>query len=215
MGIVTDEGLNMAGKYNGLSPRMAKDYPYIVETLDFSHLYSNIFKKSLKGFPEDILGIITGISKHFAYSTQKRAQLKELQIKAGRPPLGVLHYVETRWLSMGESLERILEIWTDLKTYFEDYGSQKEKKFFSKSNEAYLRVLYSLTYKLNACNLFFQRDNIFYDSVMEKIQASFVIFANVIRTMDSRNLKVDSHLAIPFELMTNKDVLDGKLLPEI
>ncbi len=50
---------------------------------------------------------------------------------------------------------------------------------------------------------------------MEKFQASFFIFANMIRTMDSRNLKVDSHLAIPFELMTNKDVLDGKLLPEI
>lgn len=215
MGLVTDEGPNMAGKYSGLSARMVKDYPYIVEALDFSHLYNNIFKKSLKGFPDDVIDIITGISKHFAYSTQKRAQLKELQTKAGTPHLGVLHYIETRWLSMGDSLERILEIWNDLQAYFEEFGSQKEKNFFSEKNQTYLKVLYSLTYKLNACNQYFQRDNIFYDSVVEKIQSSFVIFVNMIVKSDSRNQKCESHLALPFEKMSNKDIKAGKFHLEI
>jgi len=215
MGIVTDEGPNMAGKYSGVSARLCKDYPYAINALDLSHLYHTIFKKSLKGFPDKVLDIINGISKHFAYSTQRKALLKKMQISRGSQQLGVLHYVETRWLSMEQSLERILEIWDILASYFEKYGTQKEKLYFIPENQVYLHILYSLAYKLNACNLFFQKDNLFYDGVVEKIKSSFVIFANMVLSPETRSLKFEAQLALPFEKMTNKDFVEGKFHLEI
>ena len=44
-------------------------------------------------------------------------------------------YAETRWLSLGQSLQRILRIWPSLKQYTQIYIPKKEKEGFKKAEE--------------------------------------------------------------------------------
>ena len=43
MGIVSDEGPNMAAKYKGACLRLQEMFPYIVVVQDLSHIYNKIF----------------------------------------------------------------------------------------------------------------------------------------------------------------------------
>lgn len=89
----------------------------------------------------NILNFITQICSHFEYSPQRKAALKKFQeaknMKIGLP----LSYVETRWSSLGNAMERILLLWDSLSGYFEKlckldddylglYNSFKNKQFF-------------------------------------------------------------------------------------
>jgi len=71
MGICANQGSNMMGDEKGLCFRLKKQFPYIVVVKDFSHVYNTIFKKGLKAVPDKIVNIVTGICKHFSYSTKE------------------------------------------------------------------------------------------------------------------------------------------------
>jgi len=51
MGICTDEGPNMITKDKGIIGKLLRDYPYIINMPDPSHIYNTIFKKALKAIP--------------------------------------------------------------------------------------------------------------------------------------------------------------------
>ena len=202
MGISTDGGSNLAGPELGIQGRLAIEYPHMVFMRDFSHLYNNIFRKALKAFPENITKIITNICSHFEHSNQREALLKAIQVKQGASPLGILSLVPTRWLSMGLSLERILLLWDHLNVYFKDHGTNKERCFFTDENYTFLKVLSYLIEKLNSYNLYFQKENLFYDGVFGKIREGFVVFANMVVKKELKSLKFADHYSHPFEDLT-------------
>jgi len=209
MGICSDEGPNMMGKDKGCCFRLKNLLPHIVIVKDFSHLFNNILKKALKAFPESVLNIITGISTHFNYSSQRRACLEEIQIENNLPQLTVLNFVLTRWLSMRETVKRILDIWKSLILYFSQHGSKKEKDYCTPSNEVYLRILYILLDQINGYNVYFQEDNIFYNDIIEKIQECFVLFYNMLVPEEEKNLAFEDLYRQPFENLKDKEISRG------
>jgi len=200
----------MVGPNAGLCSRLKQKLPHIVTVKDFSHLYHTIFKKALKAFPQPIIAMIRDISSHFSYITQKSALLEEIQPTNNFQKLRVLSFVETRWLSMRETVNRILEIWPSLKVYFDKHGDKTQKTYFTLENETYLRVLYVLINEINSYNVYFQRENLYYNDILEKIEESFIVLFNTIAISEKRNLDFDSLFKLPFEELKNKDILDSK-----
>ena len=199
LGIVTDEGGNMAGKYKGISSRLKDDYKYILATKDFSHLYNTVYKWAKKAFPKPVRHIIKSIASHFSHSTQKKAKFFEKQKEMELEPLAILHFIKTRWLSLRNCLKRILDRWEALKVYFVENAKQEELAYFTLKNEIFLRVFYLFTEKMNYYNEWFQKDHIYYAEIINKIKEGYVIFSNYILNAQNRSLLFDEIYKIPFD----------------
>ena len=181
MAVVTDQASSMIGPYKGLSTRIQENYPHVANFNDLSHIYNLICKYAVTVFPENIITGIKRINAHFKRSPQKKSILKRIQLSRGRSIfLNVISYTQVRWLSLVESVERIIDIWTDLKLYFDEFGDSEEKKFFSLQNEAYLRMLLILLDQLTFYNKIFQGTDLTYEKVLDSIQDSFRVFCNFI-----------------------------------
>lgn len=176
MGVASDQGSNVSSPNVGLAGRLQNEYPYTIHVSDFSHLYHLILKEAVSVFPKDVLNIISDLSSHFSRSPQRRAKFEAVQVKLGLESLQILRLVESRWLSLKETTERILKLWIPLKTYFEE-NKLEEAEIFTKKNELYLTVLLILTSKLNYYNLRFQATHIYYDEIMDLLDESFLVFA--------------------------------------
>lgn len=179
VGIVTDQGKNLAGEGEGLAGKLKANFPYAVSVNDLSHLYNLIFKASLNTFPNQIVNMVDSVSAYFNASPQRRAKLEEIQDGLHQKKLNVLHYCDTRWLSYRESLERLIKIWESLDAYFKKYITN-ESENFRIENQFYATVLLRLIDKLNFYNVKFQSANLHYDQIVELMEESFVVFAKLI-----------------------------------
>lgn len=74
--------------------------------------------------PEDVRSFISDINNYFN-SPQRKERLKAIQKEGGYRILMPLRYVKTRWLSLGDSLARIIEIWPSLQVYMNTYAREK------------------------------------------------------------------------------------------
>ena len=84
-------------------------------------------KHSLEHLPEEIKNFLTEIHTYFG-SPQRRERLKVIQDQHNLPIISLKHYAKTQWLSLGDSLERIVQIWDSLKLYFETIKELKVNK---------------------------------------------------------------------------------------
>ena len=75
--------------------------------------------------PRNLLNFVGKLHKHFK-SPQRKALLRRIQKENNENQLILKPYIKTRWLSLGDSLERIIEIWGSLVNYM---------AYFIKDNE--------------------------------------------------------------------------------
>ena len=127
VGIATDNGSNMTGVRKGVASRLKATYKHITTIKDICHTFNNIFTKALKAMPAHILKIVTDICSHFHYSTQRSSLLKEIMTEKNMKHLEILHMSKTRWLSVRNCVERLLDTWPALEDYFNLYGNKTEK----------------------------------------------------------------------------------------
>ena len=73
--------------------------------------FNLIVDDALSSFPAYIIQFIRRICS-FCNAGHRSARLKELQLRAGvREPLEIPNYVESRWESLLNCVERILKLW--------------------------------------------------------------------------------------------------------
>jgi len=142
LGVATDDGKNMTGKDLGAASRLKTTFPHIFTFKDISHIFDNALKKGLLAIPTNIKNLITDIITHFSHSTQKSSLLMQVLQEMGMKPLEILKLSKTRWLSWGNCIERILELWLGLKQYFTVHGNLTQKEYFREENELSVRVLF-------------------------------------------------------------------------
>ena len=213
MGIVSDDGANMTGVEKGVISRVKEICNHIVAMKDICHLLNNVFRKALEAIPEDILNIIKDISAHFRRSTQRNALLRQEILEKKLNILEILHLSQTRWLSMRDCIDRILELWPALDSYFQKHGMSTHQGYFTSENELFIRVLSILISHIVDLNEFFQKDDLFYNEVYEKLKHAYVTIANLIIKRTSKCMDFEKVFAIPFE---SKDIEDiGSLEPEV
>jgi len=190
IGICTDHGSNMisTGKDNvihntgkGLANRLLKDFKSIFIVHDYAHIFNLVIEEAVSEFPAEVLNIINGVCSHFSRSPQQKAKFNRFQRKiTNKPPLEVLRYVTTRWSSLKESLDRILELEKPLTLFFARYGSSSQKKYFTKENLLYLKMLSCLLGKLHFYNKFFQGEDLNSYEVIRTLKESLVLIGELV-----------------------------------
>lgn len=213
MGIVTDQASSMVGIEQGLATRLQEKFPYILACNDISHIFNLICKYCVKSYPNSIIEIIQDICSHFSYSCQRRARFKKIREDVDPEAFhDILRYTPVRWLSLSKCLNRIIDLWASLKAYFNKYGDESEKEYFSQENELYLRNLNDIIDFLAHYNIEFQKELKLYDSISEDLEESFLIFAKMVVVGDKKLLPFDEMIKIPFENTANSNTLTPLLL---
>jgi len=181
IGISTDGGSNLFGTGEGLAGQLIRNIKHMISAHDLSHIFNLICKKALNAFPSKVINIIKSISSHFKHSSIRRAKLKKIQRRMGKDTIyEVLSYTPLRWLSLSESLNRILLLWEPLRIYYNENGDEEEKEYFITKNEVFLRILAILLAELAHYNRGFQKTNIYYDEIFRNLNQSFLTYTDII-----------------------------------
>jgi hypothetical protein len=89
------------------------------------HVLHNCAKTALNTMSFDIENVVLNIFAHFANSATRRENLTECFEFCQAEFHQVLRHVPTRWLSLFKAVERLLQSWEPLKTYFLALGSDE------------------------------------------------------------------------------------------
>lgn len=189
MGVCSDGAGNMISKgqkkkkelQKGLTNRLSKTFPHIVTVHDYSHVFNLIIKKAIDKFPADIILMIHDICSHFTRSPQKKKKLRKIQRTLGeQKTLDIIRYVETRWFSLKDCVDRILKLKTPLEQYFNKHGTKKQKKYFDHQNILYLQLLSLLLGKLGYYTTFFQGEDIQNNEIINALRESLILIGDLI-----------------------------------
>ena len=78
-----------------------------------------------KKLPRAIEDFIRDIYSHFAHSAKRLSEYKKFQHFAETEPHKILKPAQTRWLSLEQCIQRVLEQWSALELYFEQAAEQE------------------------------------------------------------------------------------------
>ncbi len=110
----------LSGEINGLSPLLKSQTDHFFwDIIDPCHCLNLAAKHSFEALPPDILRFVTDVHVYFNYP-QRKHKLRTLQKEKGFEQLYLKQLNDTRWLSLGESLERMLRLWPAILAYFKD-----------------------------------------------------------------------------------------------
>ena len=173
VGVVHDHAKVLSGTKDGLMGIMMRDCQnYFFNLGDPCHALNLALSQSLESFSRDVTQFVDKIHAHFSSSPQRVAKLINLQKSENNKPLGLNKYVKSRWLSFGQSLLRLLEIWTPLRAYME----QNQKEY--KECNQFLDLLQNPSFKLQI---------IFLSGVVSKINKSNTVYQS--QCLEIQNLK--------------------------
>jgi len=117
VGITHDNASCLSSHKNGLYGLIKKKKTdYFFDLPDPCHGLNLVLQDSIKGLPNDLMKFVDKIHHYFQFP-QRKAKLALIQRKLGQEKLLLCRYVETRWLSLGLSLERLLQVWPGLIEY--------------------------------------------------------------------------------------------------
>ena len=165
IGTVHDRGSNLTGPEFGLIKHLKDDLQrYFFDLNDPCHGIHLAVEKALEDLPSDTMKFVNKIHSHFR-SPQRISFLSKIQQNENLKQLSLCHYVETRWLSLGLSLNRLIQIWPSLELYVTTAKpprlKNKDRKYLEeKINDKnfYLKILFlsHVLSKTNSLNIIFQ-----------------------------------------------------------
>ena len=111
IGLCHDGASNLSGEGIGLVGQLRKNVKASFFDLhDPCHCYNLALEDALEILPKEVLRFIEKIHSHFNHYIGRSIHLNRIQQKNNLRVLGVKKYAATRWLSIGESTERLIYI---------------------------------------------------------------------------------------------------------
>jgi len=224
--ITHDHASTLSGLKTGLVARLREEKADFFDLKDPCHSFNLVVNNSLKVLPEQIKQFIKTIHKHFKNSPQRKAKLKKIQIDKNLNPLLLKQYVVTRWLSLGDCLTRLLDLWEILKEYFSAI-KEEEKSEIKLNSDSENEIDEEGRQQNEQCNEDnddgMQYDKMDYKSIYEclssnyfKLQLSFLCF--VIRKINGFNIRLQDPKLNPAtlksELYACYDVISSLILDQ-
>jgi hypothetical protein len=187
LGICTDGASNMISTGTAsLTSRLLEIMPNLVIIHDFSHVFNLILKDCInQHFPKAYIKIVKNICKKFQNSPKQVSLLKQQMLEnqnkfPNRKVLAVKRYIETRWSSFEEALERIVDIKDDLQEFFGESESQEERNYFNQRNILMFELLLFLVKLINTYILAFQKENWDMIEIITTLKECIVIFSSFV-----------------------------------
>ena len=98
-----------------------EDHPEFPSLVDLGscviHVVHNAFGKGIEKYGKDIDQLCLDLHALFKYSAARREDFKEVQLELGLELHNFQQHTQVRWLSMGPTIDRIVEQW-DAITHF-------------------------------------------------------------------------------------------------
>jgi len=166
IGVTHDNASTLASQANGLAGKLKDSLPHFIYDLcDPCHCLNLALKHSLESLPDEVLDFVNRIHHHFAFP-QRKAALKRIQEENNMEILLLKEYGQTRWLSLGQCMERLLKIWPSLELYTSKTIERKKlTSKFAKSvkkldsflkNKVFKLKIMALSFMVNQINLLSQ-----------------------------------------------------------
>ena len=130
-----------------------------------------------------------------------------------KEPLEVLHYVDTRWESLLNCVERLLKLWDHLKESLQSTDSRLKEEIADPEYNLYIYALYILLHKFIGYVIYFQKITLLYDQVFDKMKESYVLFGRMLLKSKYQEISFEEIIEIPFEFPENarfKEILADK-----
>jgi len=219
VGICHDNAATLIGANKGLVTRMQKENSILFSLNDPCHSFNLVLKNALKQLPTEIPDFITSIHKHFK-SPQRKALLKKIQRENGMKELYLKNYCKTRWLSLGESLTRLIKIWDSLVIYMNRPEKKKKeyedcenddvemKKFdydkfsqFLNDHLFYSQIIFTsyIVDILNQYNVIFQNQSLGITRLKKNIVQSYFLILGIMIRSEKMNFDIDSFINLDWE----------------
>uniref|UniRef100_A0A6P7FRN4 E3 SUMO-protein ligase KIAA1586-like n=1 Tax=Diabrotica virgifera virgifera TaxID=50390 RepID=A0A6P7FRN4_DIAVI len=118
VGFASDGTNVMMGKHNSVASRFIENYPGIVIMKCICHSAHLCASEACKNFPRKTEDLAKNIYTHFKNSSKRQHDFKQFQMFTNVDIHKILHPSQTRWLSLNEVVNRIIEQWEALRLYF-------------------------------------------------------------------------------------------------
>lgn len=166
IGYSSDTTNVMFGQYNSVAQLLKSDLKSIQVVKCSCHPIHLVSSYAALKLPKSVEDLCRDLYAHFHRSSKRQDVYKEFQAFFGVDPLKILSPAQTRWLSLQECVNRILEQYEALKNYFvltanTDPSHTNDRILASLQNhftQAYLEFLSYQLERLNAFNRLFQSE---------------------------------------------------------
>ena len=156
----------MKGRHNSVLSRIKNVQPEVLDIGCICHLANLCCVYAVKQLPMPVEELLIDVYFHFNHSAKRKEQYHEFLEFCDVAPLKILKHASTRWLSLEKCINRFLQQWPALLSYFESHedrerpGRVKRCADYLASVEmkAYFRFLSFILEPLNAFNTIFQTD---------------------------------------------------------
>jgi len=195
IGLAHDNGSSLVGENIGLINLLTKDGSSFFDLKDPCHGLSLVLKHSLKSLPDEIMQFVSCISNHFG-SPQRKSLLKKIQEENGLKILFPKKLATTRWLSIGDCVARLIEIWESIIKYFEVFVPERKTVKKEKKKSSKERDECSTSKKLNSKELKDLLNNkIFYIKI--------ILFSYIVNILNKYNIRFQSQKLSVSEIKKN------------
>ena len=166
IGYSSDTTNVMFGQYNSVVQLLKSEFSYVQAVKCSCHLIHLVSSHAASKLPKSVEDLCRDVYAHFHRSSKRQDVYREFQAFYGTEPLKLLSPAQTRWLSLQECVNRILEQYVALKNYFiltanEDPSHTNDRILASLQNpffQAYLEFLSFQLERFNAFNRLFQSE---------------------------------------------------------
>ena len=118
IGFASDGCNVMFGAQNSVTSRIKEQLPGVILNKCICHSLHLCASEACKNLPQECEDLARNIYAYFKHSSKRQAQLQEYQEFFETNPHKILRPSQTRWLSLKEVVDRILEQWQPLIAFF-------------------------------------------------------------------------------------------------
>ena len=112
----------MKGRNNSVLTRIKAVQPNVLDIGCICHLANLCAAQGVKQLPLPVDELLVDVHFHFSHSAKRKEEYKEFLEFTDVEPLKLLKYVSTRWLSLERCVNRFLQQWPALVSYFESHA---------------------------------------------------------------------------------------------
>lgn len=202
IGYSSDTTNVMFGQYNSVSQLLKSEFSYVQVIKCSCHLIHLVSSHAALKLPKSVEDLCRDVYAHFSRSSKRQDVYKEFQAFFDAEPLKLLSPAQTRWLSLQECVNRILEQYEALKNYFiltanEDPSHSNDRIVASLQNrfiQAYLEFLSFQLERLNAFNRLFQSERPLLHNLKHEVEsllkaiASDFMKVSIVKTTQAKDV---------------------------
>lgn len=186
IGFAADGASNIMGSMNSVTSRLKQQMPGITIFRCVSHSIHLCSSAAAKTLPQDCEDLMRNVYNFFSHSAKRKFEFKEYQLFCQVKPHKLLHPCATRWVSLQQAVDRVIEQWQSLKVYFDKIWIGEKLSAVQSIHEglhnrfifAYLAFMNYILPQLNSINLIFQSKGPTLHLLHDKMSAVYRLLLN-------------------------------------